>query len=380
MTSRGEDGRNPDRDQTKSLPAFLQFDPKIVFAAFLTLLLGAVGGAFFDWLTMPLAWLIGAMVIITIAALAGAPLKSPGRLRNLMIGVLGIMLGSSFTPEIMGNVGQWWPSLATLLAFVVVLATSVAVFLNRVARFDPVTAYFSAAPGSFATMVLMGTEMGGDERQISLIHAIRIMLTVLIIPFWFRFFQGYAPDGIPGGIPGVGSVTDIAGRDFAILAACALGYPVAKMFRVPAAALLGPMAFSAFVHLSGLTSAKPPSEIVNLSQLVIGAGLGCRFIGLHVKRVMGTMMLSVGVTLFMLGLAAAFAFALEYFTGLPFAGLWLAFAPGGLAEMTLISLAMGIDTAFVSTHHLVRMMFLVFAGPMVFALIRNRMGVPKKHS
>jgi membrane AbrB-like protein len=362
----------------------LQFDSKIVFAAFLTLLLGAAGGAFFDWLTMPLAWLVGAMVIITIAALAGAPLKPPGRLRNLMIGVLGIMLGSSFTPEIMGNVGQWWPSLATLLAFVVVLATSVAVFLNRVAHFDPVTAYFSAAPGSFATMVLMGTEMGGDERNISLIHAIRIMLTVLIIPFWFRFFQGYVPGvdsitGGAGGIPGVGSITDIAGRDFAILAACALGYPVARVFRVPAAALLGPMAFSSFVHLSGLTGAKPPSEIVNLSQLVIGAGLGCRFVGLHVKRVMGTMMLSVGVTLFMLGLAAAFAFALEFFTGLPFAGLWLAFAPGGLAEMTLISLAMGIDTAFVSTHHLVRMMFLVFAGPMVFALIRNRLGAPNKN-
>ncbi len=47
--------------------------------------------------------------------------------------------------------------------------------------------------------------------------------------------------------------------------------------------------------------------------------------------------------------------------------------------MTLISLAMGIDTAFVSTHHLVRMMFLVFAGPMVFALIRNRLGASKKH-
>ena len=47
--------------------------------------------------------------------------------------------------------------------------------------------------------------------------------------------------------------------------------------------------------------------------------------------------------------------------------------------MTLISLAMNIDTAFVSTHHLVRMMFLVFVTPMVFALIRDRLGAkPKK--
>ncbi len=361
-----------------SLPAFLRFDPRLVFGAFLTLLLGAAGGAVFDWLTMPLAWLIGAMVITTIAALARVPLKSPGRFRNLMIGVLGIMLGSAFTPDIIDNAGLWWQSILSLMVFVVLLAAAVAVFLNRVARFDPVTAYFAAAPGNFATMAIMGAEMGGDERNISLIHAIRIMLTVLVIPFWFRFYHGYVPGGA-GGLPGLGSIRDFPLDDFAILSACALGYPLAKLVRLPASALLGPMFLSALVHLTGLTSAKPPSEIINLSQLVIGTGLGCRFIGLHVKRVFGTMMLSVGVTVFMLSLAATFAFILEQLTGLPFAALWLAFAPGGLAEMTLISLAMNIDTAFVSTHHLIRMLFLVFVTPIIFALIRNRLGAkPKK--
>ena len=353
-----------------TLPAFLTVNPKLVFGAFLTLLFGTIGGALFDWLTMPLAWLVGAMVITTIAALAGAPLKGPGRFLNLMIGVLGIMLGSSFTPDVLDNVGQWWGSIATLIAFVVILTASVALFLNKVAGFDPVTAYFSAAPGSFATMVVMGVEMGGDERNISLIHAIRIMLTVLIIPFWFRFYHGYIPDGI---IQGVGSIDNIAGGDFAILAACALGYPIAKAVKLPAAALLGPMILSAGVHLSGLTSSIPPNEIINLSQLVIGTGLGCRFVGLHVKRVLKTMALSAGVTAFMLSLAAAFAFGLSQFTGLPFPALWLSFAPGGLAEMTLISLAMGIDTAFVSTHHLVRMMFLVIAVPVIFTMFLKRL-------
>ena len=361
-----------------ALPAFLAFNPRLVFGAFVTLLLGGVGGAVFDWLTMPLAWLIGAMVITTIAALAGVQLKGPGRFRNLMIGVLGIMLGSAFTPDIIDNAGQWWQSILSLLVFIVLLAAAVAVFLNRVAHFDPVTAYFAAAPGSFATMAIMGAEMGGDERNISVIHAIRIMLTVLVIPFWFRFYHGYVPGGA-GGLPGLGSITDFPLEDFAILTACALGYPLAKLVRFPASALLGPMFLSALVHLTGLTSAKPPSEIVNLSQLVIGTGLGCRFVGLHVKRMFGTMLLSVGVTMFMLTLAATFAFILGQITGLPFAALWLAFAPGGLAEMTLISLAMNIDTAFVSTHHLIRMLFLVFVTPMVFALIRDRLGAkPKK--
>lgn len=357
----------------KSLKGLLSFEPKLLAGATLTLAFGAIGGVLFDWLTIPLAWLIGGMVITTIAALAGAPLVSPGRFRNLMIGVLGIMLGSAFTADVIANIGQWWVSMVTLMSFAVFLTAAVAVYLNKAARFDPVTAYFSAAPGSFATMLIMGTDMGGDERNISLIHAIRIMLTVLIIPFWFRFFEGYVPTGVT---PGVGSVGDIAAADFAILAACALGYPFAKLVRFPSAALLGPMFFSAAVHVTGLTEAKPPNEIINLSQLVIGVGLGCRFVGLHVKRVLITMMHSVVVTVFMISMAAACAFGLSHLSGLSFGGVWLSFAPGGLAEMMLISLAMGVDTAFVSTHHLVRMLFLVITVPLVFSMIRNRIGAP----
>ena len=356
----------------KLLPRFLNFDSKLVFRAALTLILGSIGAVIFEFLTMPLAWLIGAMIFTTIAALCGITLESPGRLRNLMIGVLGIMLGCSFTPDIIDNAGQWWQSILTLLIFIVTLAAAVAVFLYRVAHFDPVTAYFSAAPGSFATMAILGAEMGGDERNISLIHSIRIMLTVLVIPFWFRFYHDYVPGESEGQMV-LGSIVNFPLQDFAILATCSLGYPLAKRLNCPASALLGPMAISAIVHLTGLTSATPPTEIVNLSQLVIGTGIGCRFVGLHVKQVFRTMFLSIFVTLFMLSLAAGFAFILEQLIGLPFTGLWLAFAPGGLAEMTLISLAMNTDTAFVSTHHLVRMMFLVFITPVVFSLIRERL-------
>ena len=46
----------------------------------------------------------------------------------------------------------------------------------------------------------------------------------------------------------------------------------------------------------------------------------------------------------------------------------------GIAEVTVdFSLAMGIDTAFVSTHHLLRVVFMVTAAPLVFALIRKRL-------
>jgi len=347
-----------------SLPALT---PKKITAIGLTLVFGALGGGAFVYLTMPLPWMIGALVVTTAAAMGGVPLKGPGRLRNIMIGVLGIMLGSSFTPDALANVDQWAGSLSALLAFIIAVVAINAFYLVRIGGFDPVTAYFAASPGGLATMVTLGAEMGGDERSIGLVHSIRIMLTVLIIPFWFRFFEGYVP-----GSATTGAVTDIAGQDLMILALCALGYPVARLLKLPAAPLLGPMLFSVGVHLSGLTAAKPPSEIVNLAQVVIGTGIGCRFVGISARHVMGLMVIAAGSTLFMLALAAGAALGLEAATGLEFRALWLAFSPGGLAEMTLISLAMGIDTAFVSTHHLFRVLFMIAAAPVVFALIRKR--------
>lgn len=343
-----------------------------------SLAIGTVGGVVFQWLQMPLAWMIGAMIFTTAAALAGAPVRGSSRLRTIVVPVLGIMLGSSFTPETLGHVHLWVPSIVAMLAFVVVIVAVVGTYLHRVVGFGPVTSFFSATPGGLATMVLIGVEWGGDERRIGLTHSIRILITVLIIPFYFRIFEGY----VPGGLASLGSITHLSLRDGLILGSCALGLPLFKLLRLPSAQILGPMTLSACVHAAGLTTAKPPVELVNLAQLVIGTGIGARFAGVSVSRLSHVMLAAAGSTIFMVGLAALAGLGLSQATSLPFDGLWLAFAPGGLAEMTLISLAMGIDVAFVSTHHLIRVTFMVVAAPIVFQILRKYFDIkedPSEH-
>jgi len=197
--------------------------------------------------------------------------------------------------------------------------------------------------------------------------------------FWRGFTDTAVARYLDCASPECGSIADIAGRDFLILAVCAIGYPIAKRLKIPAAPLIGPMVLSAAVHMAGMTAAKPPSELVNLAQIVIGTNVGCRFVGVPVRHVFKTMYLSIAVTLFMVALAVVFAYLLNRLTGFGFEALWLAFSPGGLAEMTLISLAMGIDTAFVSTHHLLRMLFMVTAAPLVFAWLKKRLHLKKPH-
>ena len=345
---------------------------KTLIALGATLTLGAAGGWLFNLWQMPLAWMIGAMCVTTVAAMSGAPLKGSKRLRNVMIPVLGIMLGSAFTPEALEDAHLWIPSMGTMIVYIVFVAACVGFFLYRVVGVGVVTAYFSATPGGLATMVVLGHDMGGDERTIALTHSVRVLLTVLIIPFWFRAFAGYEP----GGLETLGTITDLPLRDAGLLLLCGVvGFFGGRAIKLPSAQLLGPMLLSAAIHLGGFTEAKPPTEVINIAQIVIGSGIGARFAGINLRLVFKVMLSAIFSTFFMVGLAAGIGMVLEHLTGLPFQAVWLAFAPGGLAEMALISLAMGIDPAFVSTHHLLRVSFMVVMAPIVFGYLKRRFSI-----
>ena len=335
---------------------------------FLALSLGGLGGALAFSLNLPLAWMIGAMLATTTAALLGAPVRMGVGLRTTMVAVLGVMLGSSFEPAMIERLARWSLSLSALVVYTVVAGLAALWVLRRLARYDPVTAYFAAMPGGLSEMIMVGSALGGDERVISLSHAARILIVVMIIPFAFRFFYPAAATSASVGFGAVGSVTDMA-----ILAACGLvGFLAARAIRVPAAAVVGPMVLSGAVHLAGWTSAGPPAQLSAIAQVVVGSAVGCRFAGAELRMVAIAVRNAFAATAALLAVTLVTAAVVYALTGLPFASLVLAFSPGGLAEMSLIALALDIDPAFVATHHVVRIFLVVVLAPLAFRIWRRR--------
>jgi membrane AbrB-like protein len=235
--------------------------------------------------------------------------------------------------------------------------------------FDPATAYFAATPGGLNEMVIVGRAMGGDDRGIALVHGARVLLVVLTLPFWFRYAYGA---GSVGGGAGDGTLADIGWLDGGVLVACAVVGPLlGKLLRLPAYRLVGPMLASAGVHLAGVTASAPPFELVAMAQVVVGSAVGARFVGAPLKWVAKIIVSSIGSTGLMLGATVGFAFALAPLSGIPCPVIVLAFSPGGLAEMSLIALSLGIETAFVATHHVARIAMIVIAAPLVFRTARK---------
>ena len=341
----------------------------------LALGLSVLGGIAFYYFSLPLPWMLGSAFLTTLAALLGVGVVLPLRLRNLMVIVLGVLLGSSFTPEIAENAGQWLISLGGIVLYVLVVAGLAYGFLHRFAGYDPITAYFAGTPGGLADMTLIGASLGGDDRTIALTHALRIVTIVFVIAFGFRLLAGYVPQQRAAQYVPFAAVPP---ADFVLLAACGvIGALGARRLRLPAGNLLGPMLLSAAVHLTELTATKPPGALVAAAQVIVGGSIGCRFLGIPARRIVHTMVVALGSSSLMLGISLAFAGALASLAGLAFPALVLAFAPGGLVEMSVIALALGIDVAFVSTHNIVRVLAVLLLAPLLYRLVRKR--APPRH-
>ncbi|MBW6419317.1 AbrB family transcriptional regulator [Celeribacter sp. PS-C1] len=336
----------------------------------LTLLIGALGGTGFYIAGLPLPWMLGSMLAIFVCVMAGAPLETSGRFRPTVIPVIGVMLGSGFDTETFHHLSQWGLSLAGLSVYLVLAAVLVVPFYMKIGRLDPVTAFFSAMPGGLSEMTVIGSALGGDEKRIILAHAGRIVVTISIIALWFRVVLGYDVRGVPLHAEGE-SLTLFSG---AILLACAvLGNLIGTKLKFPAPGLLGPMLLSGAVHMTGLTHSSPPGLLVIIAQVVLGTTMGCRFRGAKPKLVGEMLLLTLGGTLITMGLSLGFAMLLHGVFGQTMEQVLLAYAPGGLTEMSLVALAMHAEVAYISIHHLVRIVILVAVAPSLLTRVAERL-------
>ena len=331
-----------------------------------TIAIGVLGGTIFNALNLPLPWMMGAMAATGTLTLARVEMAMDSRLRTLMILVLGVFLGSAFSPEILDRVALWPVTLAALVAYVFVSTTVVYLFFRFAAGFDPKTAFFAGVPGGLNEMIILTQAAGGDERQVSVMHTTRIFLVVMTLPFVFRIIEDFDPVLRTFGVEGA----TLGALDIVMLAASAVvGFYAARLLRIPAPHLPGPMILSAAVHLSGLTSAAPPVIAVAVAQVILGSAVGARFAGLSFRDLGRILRLGGTATVILLVISATFSIALQSITGIPFGSLILAFSPGGLTEMSLVALALEIDTAFVATHHIARISVVVIAIPLLFRIL-----------
>lgn len=345
--------------------------PNPLMPQFTALAIGLAGGLLAYFAGLPLPWMLGPMIANTVAAMLRAPIAGPDQLRPFVIPIIGVMLGSGVTAEVFGLLGGW---LVTLLLLPIFLACasgiSYAVY-RRIGKYDPVTAFYSAMPGGLNEMLILGGEAGGDERRIALAHAARVLIIIVFVALFFGLILGVSSGG-RGAIQWIG-VFEITSLDCAVLAACAVfGALLGKKLGLPAAPVFGPMILSGIAHIAGWVTVAPPTVFVIAAQITIGTVIGTRFIGATLAEIRTDIGLSAVASFLMLVAAVGFAELIVIISGIPLAQAFLAFSPGGLTEMSLLTLAMEQDVTYVSIMHIIRITLVIAMAPLVFKALRRK--------
>lgn len=335
----------------------------------LALTIGVLSGLLGYAIGMPLPWMLGPMIGTTIAAMAGLPVRGPGKLRPIVIPVIGVLLGSGITADLFGQLGSFALTLILLPLFLSAAAAVSYIVYRRLGGYDPVTAFYAAMPGGLNEMLLIGAAAGGDEKKIALAHAARILIVIFLVVLYFGIVLGVrSGQGGRGFVP----LSALSVGDYLILGGCAVaGAILGKALRLPAAPVFGPMILSGIVHVAGWVHVAPPSVIIITAQIVIGTVIGARFVGASVREILHDIGIGLVATIGMLAVAILFAESIARIMGMPLSQAFLAYAPGGLTEMSLLTLTLGQDIAYVSVTHIIRITMIIAVAPTVFRWIRR---------
>lgn len=334
----------------------------------LTLAIAWVGGALFWTFGLPLPWLLGATAAVMVGALRRVPVSLPFTLRSAVLSILGVLLGATFSWEVVLAARGWLASLAILFGTQLAMGAVIVLVLYRWLRYPAVTAYLAGTPGIMSQAIALADDRGADLKRVSLFHATRLVCLVAAVPVLVGLWLGGSTDG-SGGVASTGpAATRDAGlidwTDSAVLlASAAVGIGFGRLLRLPSPFLMGPLIASAVVHIAGLTEAAPPPALVALAQLVLGAYLGARFAGSSLGELRAIARISVPVSLFILAWTCTVAALMARLSSQDFAACLLILTPGALSQMSLVALALDIEPAMVATHHAVRVCTYLFLVP-----------------
>ena len=331
----------------------------VTLARFNTLVLAFVGAVLFWWVGLPLPFIFGPMTACLLAALAGMKLQGFGAISVGARTILGVAVGASITPDVVHQLPQMAASLAFMPFYVVLIALVGVPFFNRVCGFDPITSYYAAMPGGLQDMVIFGGEAGADVRALSLIHATRVLVIVTLAPIVLVHLYGVGlshPIGAP--------MRDVPLHELGIMVLAALvGWKGGEAIGLFGASILGPMIVTAALSLGDIIHMRPPSEAILTAQLFIGTGIGVFYVGVTLRELRNVVASGVAFVLFLAVLTAIFTELVTLFGLSRPVEAFLAFAPGGQAEMTVLALVVGADLGFVIVHHLSRIVLVILGAP-----------------
>ena len=334
---------------------------------FLVVLISTPSAILADYFKIPLAWMLGPMLAISIASLSGIKVKMPKLALSAILIILGLHIGNYIDQNLLSQMRDWiWTSMV-MFFYILVSIFIVSKYLQKFSGYKKKTSIFSAAPGALGPLLILAEYEKSDLSQVATAHLIRLIIIITLFPF---FVVNFSP--IEAMTIEKFNYIDQDHLDLIILliVSVILIYIFDKI-KVPAPLLAGPLVASGILQITEFASYKLPDQSINFCLLILGASVGCRFADKSLHEVIKNTVHSFVATALLIVLGIIAAFAAGYFVENNFLTLLLSYCPGGIYEVAVIAIAFDLDPNFVAFHHIIRLLIILFIIPVILRIINK---------
>ncbi len=322
-----------------------------------------------DYFNIPLAWMLGPMLAVSIAALSGIKIKMPKLALSSILLVLGLHIGNYIDQNLINQMTEWvWTSII-MFVYILISILIVSKYLQKFSGYNVKTSIFSAAPGALGPLMILAEHEKSDLSQVATSHLIRLIIIITVIPF---FVVNYSTNEALT----IEKFNYLDQNHFHLLILLIGSILLIFLFDkigVPAALLSGTLVASGILQISGVASYKLPDESINFCLLILGASVGCRFADKSLKEVASNSFHSLVATVILVTLGLLAAIVATYFVDTNFLTLLLSFSPGGIYEVAVIAIAFDLDPNFVAFHHIIRLLMILFTIPIILKIIGKKL-------
>ena len=323
-----------------------------------TMLLGTIGGAIAFFLGFPIPWLVGSLLAMTLCkkvSLVKAPNKTFSRWMRVL---LGVSLGGSIAASIHGLDASLISSLSMAVIFVLIVTLVGVWYFKRLPAFNNLDSFMSALPGGLTFLISLSGDLGERFPKIALIHTVRMVFLI----FTFSIFAYLL--GVENTHTSVADSFDVS-MDlnlWQVFALCIGSGLLADRLKIAGGHIMFPMIISAIFYANGLIQIPMPELVNTVAMVTFGAVIGCKISTGSWSDYKSQIRASIVFTAFAISIALLMSLGLAEVLDANYFLFFLALAPGGIAEICLIALALGFDVGFVAVVHTCRYLFIMFIG------------------
>ena len=317
-------------------------------------------------LGVPSAALFAALVVGIALALVNLAPRGVPRLAGLVAqGVLGVYIGTMVHRDAFAPLGPDWPVVVAVAVGTLVLSIVGGAVLGMHRDVSPLTGALALVAGGASGLVAIARELGGDDRVVAVVQYLRVALITASMPVVVTLVyraatsQHEAPMSETGTLPWYLSV---ALMGVIVVAGAAAG----RFVRMPGAGLLGPMAITIVLELTGLSFGMAvPAVLVQLGYMLIGWQAGLAFTRESLRAIERILPAALGLIVALNVAAAGFGVVLAKVAGISALDGYLATSPGGIYAVLATAVETGSNVTFVVAAQVIRVLLMLFTAPLV---------------